>query len=221
MRTNHQIQAFTLVQRSPQVNWTSIMSVCLGKPSELSDHSNLPALVWKMVRITHSTTFTTPQHKRKTLLLSVKDGRTETVTQTFTLRRQMRSPNEPTFSSLHSLESVNAGHISSYLPTAVAPSCRSWHMRQIAARKKWSLAPCLSSALSIDELPSCTATARRTAFSITTNAHHHRQNMICKNIHKAFAQQTDLFIDFCRFLKQFTLSRELSHFQQTLVGRTA
>jgi len=29
-------------------------------------------------------------------------------------------------------------------------------MRQIAARKKWSFAPCLSNALSIDELPSYT-----------------------------------------------------------------
>lgn len=58
-----------------------------------------------------------------------------------------------TLSSLHSLESENAGNISSYLERAFVPSCMSWHMRHSTARKKCSLALCRRSWLSMHEVP--------------------------------------------------------------------
>ena len=101
---------------------------------------------------------------------------------------------EQTFSSLHSLESVNAGHICSYLPTAFAPSCRSWHMRQIAARKKWSLAPCLSNALSIDELPSYTTQRHQTSLTLTKSIKTLINNVCYRWLHSALHAKRASFL---------------------------
>ena len=75
-----------------------------------------------------------------------------------------------------------------------------------------------------------TAELDTTIIAIITRTH--RQRTVaseCKYVEKCIIytwyeciqRKTDLFIDLCSFLKQFTLCWELCNFQQTLISRTA